>query len=65
MKRRPLILSSLLLAALVIDLDTTIVNGALPSLVRQLHASNSQLQWGRGRFQLAVRWIGAGRRQPV
>jgi EmrB/QacA subfamily drug resistance transporter len=45
MNRKPLILSSLLLAALAINLDTTIVNVALPTLVRQLHASNSQLQW--------------------
>jgi EmrB/QacA subfamily drug resistance transporter len=45
MKRKSLILISLLLAAFVINLDTTIVNVALPSLVRQLHASNSQLQW--------------------
>ena len=43
MKRPPLILSSLLLAAFVINLDTTIVNVALPTLVRELHASNSQL----------------------
>jgi EmrB/QacA subfamily drug resistance transporter len=45
MHRKPLILLSLLLAAFAINLDTTIVNVALPSLVRQLHASNSQLQW--------------------
>jgi EmrB/QacA subfamily drug resistance transporter len=45
MKHKPLILTSLLLAAFVINLDTTIVNVALPTLVRQLHASNSQLQW--------------------
>src|SRR5258708_24080765 len=44
-QRRPLILVSLLLAAFVINLDITIVNVALPTLVRQLHASNSQLQW--------------------
>jgi EmrB/QacA subfamily drug resistance transporter len=42
---RPLILLSLLLAAFAINLDTTIVNVALPTLVRELHASNSQLQW--------------------
>lgn len=42
---RPLILTSLLLAAFAINLDTTIVNVALPTLVRELHASNSQLQW--------------------
>jgi EmrB/QacA subfamily drug resistance transporter len=45
MGRKPLILISLLLAAFAINLDTTIVNVALPSLVRELHASNSQLQW--------------------
>jgi MFS family permease len=44
-QRRPLILVSLLLAAFVINLDITIVNVALPTLVRELHASNSQLQW--------------------
>src|ERR1700758_720657 len=42
---KPLILSSLLLAAFLINLDTTIVNVALPTLVRELHSSNSQLQW--------------------
>src|SRR3981081_3373645 len=45
MSNRPLILASLLLAAFAINLDTTIVNVALPTLVRDLHASNSQLQW--------------------
>jgi EmrB/QacA subfamily drug resistance transporter len=45
MKHKPLILTSLLLAAFVINVDTTIVNVALPTLVRQMHASNSQLQW--------------------
>src|SRR4029078_2046589 len=44
-QRRPLILVSLLLAAFVINLDITIVNVAIPTLVRELHASNSQLQW--------------------
>src|SRR6476646_3931372 len=44
-QRRPLILVSLLLAAFVINLDTTIVNVALPTLVRERSASNSQLQW--------------------
>ena len=45
MQRRPLILVSLLLAAFVINLDITIVNVSLPTLVRELHASTSQLQW--------------------
>jgi EmrB/QacA subfamily drug resistance transporter len=52
MKAKPLILISLLLAAFVINLDTTIVNVALPALVRQLHASNSQLQWVVDAFNL-------------
>jgi EmrB/QacA subfamily drug resistance transporter len=45
MRTKPAILVSLLLAAFAINLDTTIVNVALPTLVRQLHASNTQLQW--------------------
>jgi EmrB/QacA subfamily drug resistance transporter len=45
MTSKPLILLSLLLAAFAINLDTTIVNVALPTLVRELHASTSQLQW--------------------
>jgi MFS family permease len=45
MRSRPVILASLLLAAFAINLDITIVNVALPSLVRELHATNSQLQW--------------------
>jgi EmrB/QacA subfamily drug resistance transporter len=45
MNNRSLVLISLLLAAFVINLDTTIVNVALPTLVRELHATNSQLQW--------------------
>src|SRR5215831_15866390 len=42
---KPLILMSLLLAAFAINLDTTIVNVALPTLVRELHASTTQLEW--------------------
>jgi EmrB/QacA subfamily drug resistance transporter len=43
--RKPVILASLLLAAFAINLDTTIVNVALPTLVRELHASTTQLEW--------------------
>jgi EmrB/QacA subfamily drug resistance transporter len=39
------VLLALLLAAFIINLDTTIVNVALPSLVRQLGASTTDLQW--------------------
>jgi EmrB/QacA subfamily drug resistance transporter len=45
MRSKPMILIALLLASFVINLDTTIVNVALPTLVRELHATNSQLQW--------------------
>src|SRR5580700_4385987 len=51
-KRKPVILTSLLLAAFLINLDVTIVNVALPTLVRRLHASNSQLQWVVDAFNL-------------
>jgi EmrB/QacA subfamily drug resistance transporter len=42
---RPLILASLLLASFAINLDTTIVNVALPTLVTELDASTTQLEW--------------------
>src|SRR5215467_9900165 len=42
---KPMILIALLLAAFVINLDTTLVNVALPTLVRELGATTSQLQW--------------------
>jgi MFS family permease len=38
-------LLALCLAALIINIDVTIVNVALPSLVRQLGASTTSLQW--------------------
>src|SRR6185437_2676589 len=42
---KPLVLVALLAAAFVINLDTTLVNVALPSLTRELGATTSQLQW--------------------
>src|SRR5260370_8670729 len=39
------ILFALCLAALIINIDVTIVNVALPSLVRQLGATTPSLQW--------------------
>jgi MFS family permease len=52
MQTKPFTLISLLLATFAITVDTTIVNVALPSLVRELHASNSQLQWVVDAFNL-------------
>lgn len=43
--RRGLVLAALCSAALIINIDVTIVNVALPSLVRELRASTSNLQW--------------------
>jgi len=43
--RRWLVLVVLCLSLLVVSLDATILNVALPTLVRDLHASDSQLQW--------------------
>src|ERR671931_1373484 len=43
--RRGLILLALCLAALIINIDVTIVNVALPSLVRELGATTTELQW--------------------
>src|SRR6516165_7997833 len=45
LRSKPMILIALLLAAFVINLDTTLVNVALPTLVRELGATTSQLQW--------------------
>jgi EmrB/QacA subfamily drug resistance transporter len=45
MQRKRVILASLLLAAFAINLDTTIVNVALPTLVEELDASTTQLEW--------------------
>src|SRR5216110_2395577 len=39
------VLITLCLAALIINIDVTIVNVALPSLVRQLGATTTNLQW--------------------
>src|SRR3984957_7139201 len=45
MRSKAMILSALLLASFAVNLDTTLVNVALPSLVRELHATTTQLQW--------------------
>jgi len=44
-RRRLAVLVTLCLAAFTINLDTTIVNVTLPTLVRDLDASTRQLQW--------------------
>src|SRR3989454_1860749 len=44
-QHRGLILFALCLAALIINIDITIVNVTLPSLVRELGATTTNLQW--------------------
>ena len=44
-RHRKLALAIVCLAALIINVDNTILNVALPTLVRDLHATSSQLQW--------------------
>ena len=43
--QRWMILGVLCLSLLVIIVDNSILNVAIPTLVRDLHATNSQLQW--------------------
>jgi len=45
MRSKPLILVALLLPAFLVNLDTMLVNVALPVMVRELHATTTQLQW--------------------
>src|SRR5579875_1636652 len=47
------ILATVCLAAFSINLDTTIVNVALPDLARQLHATTRDLQWVVDGYNLA------------
>ena len=52
--RRWATLGVLCLSLLVIVVDGTIVNVALPTLVRQLHASTASLQWVTDAYTLAM-----------
>ena len=53
MNRRPALLATVCLAALTINLDTTIVNVALPSLARELDAGTRDLLWVVDGYNLA------------
>ena len=52
-RRRLAVLATACLAVFAIDLDTTIVNVALPTLSRQLGAGTSTLQWVVDGYSLA------------
>src|ERR671939_2248044 len=51
--RRGAILASACLAAFAINIDTTVVNVALPSLTRELGAGTRDLQWIVDGYNLA------------
>jgi EmrB/QacA subfamily drug resistance transporter len=53
MRYRPVILLALCLAAFTISVDVTIVNVALPTLVRRLGATTTDLQWVVDAYSLA------------
>src|SRR4051812_34870816 len=61
-RNRELVLLALCAAAFVINLDLTIVNVALPSLVRELGATTTNLQWVVDAYTLvfAALILGAG-----
>ena len=52
----------LCLALLIVGIDGTIVNVALPSFVRELNASPSQLQWISDAYTLVLRELPSYRR---
>ena len=43
--RRWLVLSVLCISLLIVNIDNTVLNVVLPTLVRDLHATSTQLQW--------------------
>jgi EmrB/QacA subfamily drug resistance transporter len=53
-RRRLLILSICCMSLLIVGLDNTIVNVALPSISRELHASVSGLQWTVDAYTLVL-----------
>jgi len=44
-EHRWIALAALCLSVVIVNVDNTILNVALPTLVRTLHATSSQLQW--------------------
>ena len=65
MRSKPMVLAALLLAAFVINLDTTLVNVALPTLVRELHATTHPAAVGGGRLQPRLRRAAADLRRAL
>jgi DHA2 family methylenomycin A resistance protein-like MFS transporter len=53
-RRQPLVVTAVCIGQFMLQLDTTIVNVALPSIARSLHASTSGLQWVIDGYILAL-----------
>src|SRR5947208_9038750 len=53
-RRRLLVLAICSMSLLIVGLDTTIVNVALPAIHRSLHASVSGLQWTIDAYTLVL-----------
>jgi EmrB/QacA subfamily drug resistance transporter len=53
-RRRRLVLAICCMSLLIVGLDNTIVNVALPSIGRELHASVSELQWTVDAYTLVL-----------
>ena len=64
-ERRWIILGVLCLSLLIIVMDNTMLNVAIPSLIVDLGATNSQIQWIVDSLRARVRRPAAHDRQPL
>lgn len=53
-RRRRLVLAICCMSVLMVNLDITVLNVALPSIQRELHATTSDLQWAIGAYTLVL-----------
>src|SRR5215468_10536993 len=53
-RRRLLVLAICCMSLLIVSLDNTVLNVALPSLQRELHATTSGLQWTIDAYTLVL-----------
>ena len=58
-RRKAIILVSCCLSLLIVSMDATIVNVAIPSIRTDLHASPSQLQWVVDVYTLVLAYAGS------
>ncbi|GGZ72513.1 hypothetical protein GCM10010389_07360 [Streptomyces echinoruber] len=64
-RRRLLVLAICCMSLLIVSLDNTALNVALPSLQRELHASTSGLQWTIDAYTLVLASLHAGAGVPA